>query len=441
MHINQITLANSNVKSKRELKNNSQGRFMNGLDNGADSFAHSANGLNTHKRDQTSFGIDPIITPSIIILAKTIGAMLAMSAATVAVSLGTIYMVSQISEWVDERRKKAQEAFKLQVIKDQNAIYDANKAQITKKRAQELYNEGLEMVAIEPNGSGDEVGLNNIIGCDLLKLGLARNVLLPMLQVMDGSVSAKSKVPNGINFFGPAGTGKTFLAKQLGNHYVEKGGYFEEIEFIDNDEKDIETMKKAFATAEKRFKESGNKKYTMILLDELEKNARSTNLPDSHPARTSALLKLMNECKDKGVVLVSTSNDLTMVAPDVLRKGRTDLRVPVGSVDIHDAADMINFYVQKSGVDSEQLDYKRLTEAIKSKNLAYKPKELEAAVGVATMYISDGYLDTDMILKVIDKSDLELNEDDIRLFDTEKELVKKLGGINENARRSGEDTV
>ena len=274
----------------------------------------------------------------------------------------------------------------------------------------------------------------------MLKIGLAQNVLLPMLQVMDGDLDAHEKVQNGINFFGPKGTGKTFLAKALLDHYKQKGGYVAELEFVENTEKDIAQMKKVFADAEKRFEESGHKKYTMVLLDELEKSVRKDGISDYNSIRNSALLKLVNDSKDKGVIFVTTSNDLSKVAPDMLRNGRTDLRIPVGSIAIDDLVDMVNYYVLQRGV-TYNLEYKKIAESFETDKLAYKPKEVQSVIKMATKNISAGYLDTDKLMKAFKDSDIQFNDSEQKQFNNEIEMVKGYGGLNKNARFSNEDVV
>lgn len=441
MQINQITLANNNAKSKTELKNKSQSRMTKGFNSEPDSFTPNINRI---KSKQPSFGIDPVITPIVLLILsciKDFAIIVGIEAAIAAVVGGGVYGVMKISEWVDNKRKSKAEALKIQTIKDENAKVEDNNHQITPKGAHTEYTKEAERVTIPIKGTGEELGLNKVIGNDLLKLGLARNVLLPLLQAMDGDSTAKNRMSNGINFFGPKGTGKTFVAEALGEHYKEKGGYFEKLNFDGNTEKDITNMNRVFSDAEKRFKESGNKKYTIVFLDEIDKKVRKEGLDGYNADRNARLLELVNNCKDRGVIFMSASNDLAKVAPDLLRSGRTDLRVPVGAVDICDVADMINFYVKASKKPYDKLDYQAITNDLKTKNLAYKPKEIEATVQNATRRITSGYLDTNKLRAAIARSDIEFNETEQQQFETEKEMVKKLGGINPNARYSDEDVV
>ena len=430
MQINQITLASMNRNTCKRNGQNVQSEKRT---------QYNSYTTNSCLSNQPSFGMDPVTIGWLLWeVGKAIFVGAAVTAGTAAAVVGTAYAIASISEWVDNRRKAAQESVKIQELKDIRARVSASGS--TEETAKEQYKSELNRVAITANANGEEIGLNKIIGNDLLKLGLAKNVLYPALKVMDGYSSYKSRVPNGINFFGPKGTGKTFIAKALGEHCMAKGGYYKELNFVGNTEADIATMERVFAEAEQKFKESGNTKYTIVFLDEIDKKVRKQGLEGCNLKRNAKLLQLTDNCKDRGVIFMSASNDLAKVDPNLLKNVRTSLRVPVGAVEIHDVADMINYYVKKQGVLTDTLDYKAITDDLKTKNLAYKPLEIEASVQNATRRITSGYLDTNKLRAAITKSDIEFNETEQQQFEREKEIVKQFG-LNINARYANEDTV
>lgn len=389
---------------------------------------------------QPSFGMDPVSYFCVYFLTE-LALAAALSAAAIAGVVGITYAVLGISSWVDNLRNKTKDLFKEQIKYDQKNIYDANNYQLSMKDVKQKYNKELEDVAIKPSEKGNEIGLNKVVGNSLLKLGLIRNVLSPLQQVMNGNLSAKENIPNGLCFFGPKGTGKTFIAKALGEHYQAIGGNFKELKFVGNDEKDIGTMKQIFSDAQQKFEESGKKKYTIVLLDEADKNAQNADSESAHPLRTSRLLGMVNNCKNKGVIFISTANELSATAPDLLREGRTDLRVPVGAIEIFDVADMINYYIKKSGVATEKIDYREITESIRTEKLAYKPDMIESIINNTVKHSPNNCLDTIKLQKAISASDLKFNPIEEDKLNLEKKLAKKLGGLNENARYSGENIL
>lgn len=433
MQINQITQANSSVNKKNELTSK-KGRLSNGLNSEPDSFTPSHS---RGKAYQPSFGFDPV---TIVVgigyflwgALQTAAIAAAFALAGAAVLGGGMYIVNKISEWVDKSRADDANAVANQIKGDVLNIKNGNG--ISKSDAEAIYKNGMERVAIEPKGTGIEDGLNQVVGESGLKLGLCRNVLLPMLEVMDDKSGAKSKVPNGVNFFGPRGTGKSYLIDAMMDHYVKKGGYAETLHFVGDNKEDIATMRKVFSDAEKRYNESGKKKYTMVFLDELEKNAQKSDLPESHPERTSELLRLVKNCKDRGVVFISASNDLNLVNTDLLIEGKTDLRVPVGNIKIHDVADMINFYIMQQGysVSSSGLDYNAITNDLRTGKLEYKPSEIKAIVRNAKK--GSNTVTTEGLRTAIGYGGIVFSDEEQKQFNSELNMMKKLGGVNEDAR-------
>lgn len=393
---------------------------------------------NYPKHSQVSFGMDPVTAAFLIPL--IVGLIeLGVSMAIVGALFGSVYAISNISEWVDNLRNLKNQLLKKQIKQDQENIYNENNYQLTQKEVKKVYNKELERVSIKSSGHGDELGLNSVVGNNLLKLGLARNVLTPLLKVMDGDEASRENIPNGICFFGPKGAGKTYIANALGEHYQTKGGYYRELIFTDNDEKDIENMKQIFAEAEQKFTKSGGKRYTIVFLDEIDKNAQNSNIENSHPLRTSRLLSLVNNCKDKGVVLVTTANDLSKATPDLLRNGRTDMRVPTGPIEVFDVADMINYYIQKAGLTSYSIDYNKITDGIKTKKLVYKPNMIELMIKNIAKNSENHSVDTERLQAAIANADLEFSLEEKNNLDTQKSTAKQLGGLNENARYAGEN--
>lgn len=278
-----------------------------------------------------------------------------------------------------------------------------------------------------------EIGLNRVVGFFPLKKGLSQNVLLPMLEVMDGNLTAHSRIPNGICFLGPPGVGKTFITRALMEHYQAKGGYIKDLNFTGDDAKDIVNMAQSFAEAEQKFHESGNKKYTLVFLDSLENTAKKFDTQNANIRRTSVLLNLVENCKDRGFIFISNSLRPSLNPPELLRNGRTDLRIPVGFVENYDIADFVNYYVKQAGVNYDNLDYTTIVENFKKTNKSYIPMEINNIVRSAIRTTKDS-LNTNKIRRAIENADLGSSYVAIKFFEDEKEFARKLGGLNENAR-------
>jgi len=334
-----------------------------------------------------------------------------------------------------EKAEKAREAIGNKVIEN----IGGRVGQIIKKNPQtppdqiiDIYGSKLERVIIPLKGDGYEQGLNKIIGNAELKTGFYNDVLMPLCEVIEGK-NKHSFVKTGINFFGPKGTGKTYFAEQLGDHYVRKGGFFEKIKFTNDLAQDTAILEKAYTNAEKRFIESGKKKYTMIFIDEVEKYLGKDN---SLQGRTAKLLELANNGKDKGAILVTTANYLDRVEPALLRNGRTDLRVPIGHIADFDLADMINYYIKKDGLPAEEnINFQQVIDAVKTEKLQYKPKDIEDRLaGAAADYADYGRkLDTEALKEALIKIKPEFNNSENAQFLKDRSYANQqdIGGIYE----------
>ena len=295
--------------------------------------------------------------------------------------------------------------------------------QTVKEEHLKAYANNLERVLIPLKGEGYEQGLNNVIGFATLKTGIYENVLMPLCDIIDGK--SPMFVPNGISFFGPMGTGKSYFARQLGDHYKQKGGFFEEIEELSGDvATDIATIKAKFAEAKRRFDESGGRKYTMLLIDEIEKMFDRDN-PTQRPVM-GTLLRITSDCKDNGVIFMTTANYLDKVEPALLRNGRTDMRIPVGYIEDVDIADMTHYYIKKDRLPAENIDYEEILNAVKTEKLQYKPKDVEACLVEASRnYKGTQYkMDTDEVKDALLQAKVDFDSEFNKQFARDKEYAK-----------------
>lgn len=338
---------------------------------------------------------------------------------------------TKLSKLAEESREKVAGSILTGVDKKLTTIIEKN-ITVPAEKIVEIYTKKLERVLINVTGDGNEKGLNKVIGLAKLKVNLYNDVLMPLCETMDGK-QKHHYIPNGISLFGPKGTGKSYFMEQLSEHYVEKGGYSKTIELSSDPVKDIEYLNRVFSEAEQKYIESGKMKYTMVLFDEIEKHLDKDI--NSQKPTNARLLELTNNCKDRGVVFISTSNYLDKVEPALLRTGRTDLRIPIGHIADYDLADIVNYYLKSDKLSHTEgkIDFQQIIDAVKTEKLQYKPKDIERRLLSEADNVSDygGELTTESIKDALVLSKPEFDEAEHIQFEADKLYSKKLGNLYE----------
>lgn len=326
-------------------------------------------------------------------------------------------IIKSISEQVQEMAKTIGEKLHKTDIENIANIFrkiqgagGKNKSKsLTLEEIVNIYVQKLQKAKISLLGNGKEQGLNKIAGLTDLKAKMYNDFLIPLCEVLDGKPKHMF-VPDGIGFIGPKGSGKTTFARALGEHYAQKGGNFEEIKLTGNKDVDIDYLKLKFEEAEERFEQSGNKKYTIFLFDEVEKMLDSKN-PDQRPI-IGTLLKETACCKDRGVIFMSTVNDYDKLEPAIYRMGRTDKVVPLGKVEDYDVPDMIDYFIKKNKlpIQDKIIDFEKISEAIKQQKLQYNAGDIETRL-ISAVSEANKQMDTNGIIHALTKDGPNFTEE------------------------------
>lgn len=168
-----------------------------------------------------------------------------------------------------------------------------------------------------------------VAGMNEVKIQLHNDIVLP-IRHPERFRRFNVGPPNGILLYGPPGCGKTFLAKKI----AEKVGCnFREVRMSDVGSPYIHQtgtqLRQVFDEAEKN-------KPTIIFLDEVDSLATNRSGYDSTAYRVeevNELLKLMDKCSDRGILVIAACNSVERLDPAMLRPGRFDKRIYVGPPD------------------------------------------------------------------------------------------------------------
>ncbi|XP_069023799.1 transitional endoplasmic reticulum ATPase [Embiotoca jacksoni] len=192
-----------------------------------------------------------------------------------------------------------------------------------------MFCEGQPIKREDEEESLNDIGYDDIGGCRKQLAQIKEMVELPLRH--PGLFKAIGvKPPRGILLYGPAGTGKTLVARAVAN---ETGAFF----FLINGP---EIMSKLAGESEsnlrKAFEEAENNAPAIIFIDELDAIAPKREKTHGEVERriVSQLLTLMDGLKQRAhVVVMAATNRPNSVDPALRRFGRFDREIDIGIPD------------------------------------------------------------------------------------------------------------
>ena len=172
---------------------------------------------------------------------------------------------------------------------------------------------GAEVEQKAGNGFADVAGLENV------KTLLADEVMF-VLKNPEKAKQYRLKAPNGMLFYGPPGCGKTYVAEKFAqesrlNFVMIKASDLGSI-YIHGTQGKIKEL----------FDEAAAKAPTVLCFDELDGMVpdRSKVTSEGAAGEVNEFLSQLNNCSDRGIFVIGTTNRPNMIDPAVLRSGRMD---------------------------------------------------------------------------------------------------------------------
>lgn len=198
-------------------------------------------------------------------------------------------------------------------------------------------------------------GFKDIAGMDQLKQMLTQKVIF-ILKDKEKAAKYKLLPPNGMLFYGPPGCGKSFFAEKFAE---ETGFNFMLVKASDLGSIYVHGSQGKIADL---FKKAEETKPTIICFDEFDAFVPNrTNTGAEHQAgEVNEFLSQLNNCAQRGIFVIATSNRPDMIDPAVLRTGRIDKLVYVPMPDKDARREM--FRIHLDGRPCEDLDMEHLAE-------------------------------------------------------------------------------
>lgn len=198
-------------------------------------------------------------------------------------------------------------------------------------------------------------GFKDIAGMDGLKQMLTQKVIF-ILKDKEKAAKYKLLPPNGMLFYGPPGCGKSFFAEKFAE---ETGFNFMLVKASDLGSIYVHGSQEKIADLFKKAEES---KPTIICFDEFDAFVpnRSNKGAEHQAGEVNEFLSQLNNCAQRGIFVIATSNRPDMIDPAVLRTGRIDKLVYVPMPDKEARQEMFKLHL--SGRPCEEIDAERLAE-------------------------------------------------------------------------------
>ena len=237
-------------------------------------------------------------------------------------------------------------------------------------------------------------GFADVAGFDELKHRLSDEVIWPL---KNKAKAAKYRItpPSGMLLYGPAGCGKTFFAQKFAE---ETGFSFKLIVPSDIGGMIIHETQKKVAEL---FEEAQREAPCIICFDEIDAMVpRRTSTPGLEYQNTEVneFLAQMNNCGEKGIFIIGTTNNKDLIDPAVLRTGRLDYHVEIPKPDRIQRVELFRVCLQnrpmKSYIDFESLAMS--TDGFTASDIAFVVNKAALAAAKADLLIS-----TDIVSRCI----------------------------------------
>lgn len=189
--------------------------------------------------------------------------------------------------------------------------------------------------------------LSDVIGLDAEVAKIKQSVLYPIKY---GKLYAKAHLESvrGILLYGPPGTGKTLLAKALANQL----GY--KLITVNGPQLLNKYVGQTEAAVRSIFRKARYAAPTMIILDQIDSlvGGRGDMVMSNSPQILGQFLVQLNGLHDThSVILVCTSNRPDLLDKALLRAGRFDLKMHIGTPKIPALTQLIRYYGARANVN------------------------------------------------------------------------------------------
>lgn len=278
-------------------------------------------------------------------------------------------------------------------------------------------------------------GFKDVAGMEQLKNKLIRN-FVEIVQNRELALQFNITPPNGILLWGPPGTGKTFISRKLAE---ESGLLFSLIKPSDLGNIYIHGSQSMIADLFIRSEELAAKNNCGVLLvfDEFDSLVPKRGVKDDNNQanEVAEFLTRLNDCAEKNVFVVATTNRIDAIDPAIIRKGRMDEVIYVGLPDRQARKELLEIELLKR--PHEDIDTERivdLTKGYSASDISFIVKEC-ARCSFEDSIKSKKLVKINQVLleKIIATTRPSLSDEELQKFERTKDSFAK-GGKSERTR-------
>ena len=292
----------------------------------------------------------------------------------------------------------------------------------------------------EPDTSADvEVkkgkgkGFEDIAGMEELKTMLQQRVIF-ILRDRELAQKYRLTPPNGMLLYGPPGCGKSFFAEKFAE---ETGFNFMLVKASDLGSIYVHGTQGKIADL---FRKAEKNAPTVICFDEFDAFVPDrSNDPGNHQSgEVNEFLTQLNNCSERGIFVIATSNRPDKIDPAVLRTGRIDKKVFVPLPDQVARREMLKLHL--NGRPCGELDFDKLAEMSEG----YVASDLTYVVNEAAMIaaFNNANITEELMETTISGIKPSVQKDTLKQYDRIRDKIEgtdRRNGMPHVGFRTGDD--